>query len=461
MKKLFYLIIMVCAICACSDSDDGGAFPLDSFELKPIPDKETVFRTYPSDAKKYLGAGYDVTVDYLSPEGVRASVIDWDKVSERDLERMELMSSEPRNYVGESAESLLTRITEVFAMTSFSDEEDYAAPWFAGTFLGDDLFRSDYDHSTQYSFACCEQLVSMERLFLTGILNEYLSSSFLDDVQNCSPKEIIEKYGTHVMKDICLGARYRGMFKTLLPTVTSKGDMERTTLVSALVKMNRLGIFTGLVVGGADELASLSVGSQLVMEFYGGDASLVNSHSSSLAPWLQSVNEDNYALTDWTRYPTPIYELIDNPAKRAQVKEAIKQYVADSKMPFTPTAMLLQAWNGKNHTYHNSYPDQHFGYEGPVCSLYRRETGNTVPLYLYSNGERNYLTLDNPDEMQGGKWEFEKVIGFVYASQEEGTVPLYETRSQHDYCYTTEDRESYGVLGSWKKERVVCYVRPL
>lgn len=54
-----------------------------------------------------------------------------------------------------------------------------------------------------------------------------------------------------------------------------------------------------------------------------------------------------------------------------------------------------------------------------------------------------------------------KELGYVYTSPVDGAIPLYEAANENDYCYTTEDKQEYGIAGSWKKTGIVCYTMPL
>ena len=58
-------------------------------------------------------------------------------------------------------------------------------------------------------------------------------------------------------------------------------------------------------------------------------------------------------------------------------------------------------------------------------------------------------------------WQLEKELGYVYTSPVDGAIPLYEAANENDYCYTTEDKQAYGIEGSWKKTGIVCYTMPL
>ena len=82
-----------------------------------------------------------------------------------------------------------------------------------------------------------------------------------------------------------------------------------------------------------------------------------------------------------------------------------------------------------------------------------------MPLYVYSNGAKQRLSLE-PLQTEDG-WKLEKELGYVYASPVDGAIPLYEAENENDYCYTTEDKKEYGIEGSWKKAGIVCYTMPL
>lgn len=109
MKNLFYFIISICTLYACSsDSDfnpeDENPTSSDFYELKAIPDKKVIFKAYPANMKQILGAGYDVTADHLSPEAIKAPIIDLEKLENSDedyIYRMKATSSEPRDYARE------------------------------------------------------------------------------------------------------------------------------------------------------------------------------------------------------------------------------------------------------------------------------------------------------------------------------------------------------------------------
>ena len=470
MKKLFYFAISICMLYACSSDSDFSPedeTTSDVYEFKTIPDKEVVFKTYPTNMKQILGAGYDVTADNLSPEAIKAPIIDLDKLANSDIydfTRMKATSTESKDYAGENATAFLTNISNSLILEDVNSKNVLSI----GTILKHKEFQSDYNHSSQYSFASCEQLFTAERWYFSPFyISEkykyrYLTQEFENDVTSLTAENIINKYGTHFLIDVCIGARFRGLYRTTVPTATSATDIVKITLT----KMAQQGFSTGSSVGGWEEEVAQSIGGQLIFEFYGGNTTLLPSlpTTADLNTWLKSFNEENYTLTKITQNKVlPIYDMIKDATKRKQVKDAIEKYISNQKLSSVSTTPLLQAWNGKNHTYDTSYLDiamhSNKKYEGAVCSIYKQQRTNTVPLYLYSNGQKQRLSVESLRADTG--WQLEKELGYVYTLPVDGAIPLYEAANENDYCYTTEDKQEYGIEGSWKKTGIVCYTMPL
>ncbi len=391
MKKLFYFAISICMLYACSSDSDFSPedeTTSDVYEFKTIPDKEVVFKTYPTNMKQILGAGYDVTADNLSPEAIKAPIIDLDKLANSDIydfTRMKATSTESKDYAGENATAFLTNISNSLILEDVNSKNVLSI----GTILKHKEFQSDYNHSSQYSFASCEQLFTAERWYFSPFyISEkykyrYLTQEFENDVTSLTAENIINKYGTHFLIDVCIGARFRGLYRTTVPTATSATDIVKITLVSALTKMAQQGFSTGSSVGGWEEEVAQSIGGQLIFEFYGGNTTLLPSlpTTADLNTWLKSFNEENYTLTKITQNKVlPIYDMIKDATKRKQVKDAIEKYISNQKLSSVSTTPLLQAWNGKNHTYDTSYLDivthSNKKYEGAVCSILQTAKNN-------------------------------------------------------------------------------------
>ncbi|WP_300704253.1 MAC/perforin domain-containing protein [Bacteroides sp.] len=478
--KLFISILLASTLFSCSDNnqeeeDEKKTPPAEAIEFQPVPDKELIYKITPSSGAQLLGAGYDATADYLSFKAIKAPVFDLEALMNDDEDNIiyaNVHSSEPKNYVGANANSLLQSMAYFAELENTPQEESQTAPLFAGTLLQHDAFLSDYDHSSQYAFAYCEQIFTEQRrwlvpFYLSGKQKyRFLTPEFTKDAKELSAEAIIQKYGTHILTDIGVGIRYRGLFRTTVPTATTKAETEKVAFYSALAKMQQSGIFTGSIVGGEEEITAQSVGGQLIVEFFGGETSLLSlrpTYEEFKAWFASSLNETNYTLTQILHNALPIYQMIQDESKRDQVKEAVKNYLATCRLNLTETTSLLQAWNGNGYSYFNSYQDckanSQCKYEGAICSLYKNQKMNTTQLYLYLNGEEQRLSTETLDAETG--WKHSQELGYIYTSRQEGTIPLFEATNGKAYYYSIEDKAAYGKQGSWKKTKIIGYVMPL
>lgn len=85
----------------------------------------------------------------------------------------------------------------------------------------------------------------------------------------------------------------------------------------------------------------------------------------------------------------------------------------------------------------------------------RIEQGQTDHLYTASEGEIEYLLDEHRTNYQDG------AIGYIFESQEEGTVPLYRVfnESRNDHLYTvSESEKTHLVNAGWKNEEIAGYV---
>ena len=231
MKNLFYFIISICTLYACSsDSDfnpeDENPTSSDFYELKAIPDKKVIFKAYPANMKQILGAGYDVTADHLSPEAIKAPIIDLEKLENSDedyIYRMKATSSEPRDYAGENATTFLTDITNSLILGDINSEMLYRSVPFSS--IKSSSLITTILHNIL--FASSEQLFTAERWYFSFFYTlekykyRYLTQEFENDVTSLAAEDIINKYGTHLFS----GCRYRSTIQRTLPDSSTYSDI--------------------------------------------------------------------------------------------------------------------------------------------------------------------------------------------------------------------------------------------
>lgn len=238
-RTLLFTLVL-CAFFSCDDDEDSNFYkprPLQvnsPMEFCAVPDKEPIFKIYPHKDIQLLGAGYDITKDYLSFEAVRAPVFDLQLVEKNgtSIRTLPSRSGFPTNLMGEDPLKFLRRVADISRVETY----EFSDPLFAGALLKHPEFQAGYAHSSQFSFVSCQQTytkygVGFNSSFWAFYPDAELcfTTDFRNDIQNLAPEEIVKKYGTHILKRTGLGMRYKSLFRTTIPELLSFGDKSQSS----------------------------------------------------------------------------------------------------------------------------------------------------------------------------------------------------------------------------------------
>jgi len=294
-----------------------------------------------------LGYGYDVTGEYANSSASKFSVIDVARLKVDQPTRVEWdLSSKKYGEVisGENAVSYLTKLTDKLgASLTVNDPSDASkkTPFFKGSiqnaFDNSNFFSSKHIYSS-YALKIQQKRVKMNAT--TALLKQYLTPTFIADVQNSTPQYIVSQYGTHVLKDIILGAKLDIQFRS----ETTKSD--RNDAATKGIEFNILGIF-GFSTSStsATQQVAENFSQKIVYKTIGGEPSesLVGNvpigstlPNISTVAWENSSSLLNAEMIDIAENGLiPIWELIDDPSKSAAVKAYVVQYLIDRKLAMT------------------------------------------------------------------------------------------------------------------------------
>ena len=297
-------------------------------------------------------------------------------------------------------------------------------------------------------------------------------SSFVEDLNKYSADKIVEMYGTHVLTNITVGGKYTAYYKSAI--IEENSSTEKTEIVSAGAKYNLSNI--GLDAHGSwsktevEERNKKNSNWECYIKALGGSTSGTTitlapeqgpSFSINLGAWTESVDDQHSRLFDVNWNATyPIYDLISDPIKKQEMKEAVFRYIDSRKIEMLNTSFVYQSFNGKEHYYCTFYgPSYGSGdliYEAAVFSIYTEQVLETVPLYQYWNGGDHFYSTDYyPGGVSG--YRFEGPLGYVYTKPHPEAIPLYRYFNGVDHFYTT----ILGYYEGYKFESVECYVLPL
>lgn len=163
------------------------------------------------------------------------------------------------------------------------------------------------------------------------------------------------------------------------------------------------------------------------MSLQGADSKVFNQLTGDpmdISPWIQSANEKNRALTTLTGEDLiPIYDVIADPIKKQQIKEAVIAHIKRHQLSLQQTAPIFQASDGYYHRYYTSYKELTAKADicqGVIGSVFIRHEPGTVPLYLSSDGKNHRLTLEPAPNGDG------TIIGYVYEKESDDLNCIYE-----------------------------------
>lgn len=475
MKKLFLFInCLILIVSGCSDEDI-----LESHSIQPI--QSAITRAGGDGVYDVLGMSYDATTSYLSDVAVKLPVIDFTKIDKNRIIISTASGSNSGYYYGANSEDYVKDIVKKtnisLGVNSIADSAKSSL--FGGTLSGNKNLTSKYSYSSQYSFASHDEVFRIKFLRLNAdiaLLKQCLTQTFLEDLENYQPDKFIEAYGTHILCDVSIGGRLNMIYRSLVYTETS------TTTKTRIVKSGFNAMIPKILKFNASSDSEVTVTEDdtkknedwsLFVQSFGGMA-INNTYTPSggvsaidLGVWQNSISERNAALVDiaWDK-TIPIYELVENPQKKEQIKKAMAEYINKKKIEMLPIATVFQSFDGDDHFYATEYKPTYgdkgqWKYEYPAFAIYSKQILGTIPFYQYWNGKDHLYTFDYYP--QGiGNWKLEYILGYVYHNATEGAVPLYQAwnKTSSNHFYTTTYNPTYGG-GLWKYEYIVCYLPPL
>lgn len=427
MRKLFYLLF-IGFLFSCSSEDS----------VLSIDDGKPTLRAVVDSKYKELGWGIDLTGDYLSLSAVKAPVIDVIKFEKDFSTRIISKGGEPSGqrysykntfYGNNSVEYI--KSMDISLNADFGDKIGEKKDKFAKTISGN--FSSKQSYASNYTFVGQDECIEVGKAYFVekdvAVLQKYLDAGFLYSLANKTPATIVSEYGTHVLMDITLG----GKLSLLYRSEVVKTSKETTAKAGFSLVLSSFGL------GGSGstntQLINNNTSAFLYAKSSGGTKSISESwdfnngplKSISTSDWNGSVNFANCVVINIQK-AVPIYELVADPVKKAQIKAAVEKYMAEQELELlTP---MHRYWSSglNDHMYLVNRDDDAHGkwyvYEGVEYYGYNVQMPGTVPLYRYwSASLRDHMykiVMDN-----NSKYTYEGIECYVYQKQAPNTVPVY------------------------------------
>lgn len=463
-RNLFYSLSFVLSLSSCSRMEE---FPIDSPVLLDV----IATRSASDDTYDVLGYGYDITEEYMGENSTKLRVLDiaaFDRENSGRFEKPFIGIIDQKVTAGEDTYSFLKNIT---TNTNFSGsigsigKEVTDSGFFSGTISAGFKSNTKYSYSSKYSFAKAEVFKKQRRYFLNTdleTLKRYLSPVFVEDLKRYSADKIIKLYGTHVLTNIIIGGKYVAYYKS---AIIDKGDRsEKTKTVSAGVKFNLSRI--GLDANGTWDRTEIieqnrnNSNWECYIKSLGGSTSGTTislnpnqgpTFTINLGDWSKSVDDQHSVLLDVDWNATyPIYELISDPVKKQEMKDAVLRYIDSKKLEVIKLTPVYRYYSEKyvNHSYWPNWKGESFQtdrYEGILGYMCEKQLPGTRPVYrYYSDKYVNHSLWTNWRGEVSQTDRYEGILGYIYTTQVSGTVPVYR--------YYSEKFVNHSYWTNWKGE---------
>lgn len=331
MKKLFLFMSWVMLILSgCADEDiierNSPSFP-----------QSVNTRSAGDGVYDILGYGYDITGPYLDTKSSRAIVFDTNKLLEKGLiTPYKLEESRFRYSSGKDVIDFTTNMSSSLQMSTPGILKVIGGASLNIAFGGNSHYNSDY------SFAYCTQQYIDSRYRISeadiNVLKTCLTKQFIERLSTYTPEQIVEEYGTHVLKDIYLGAKFE-VYYMAKSTSSSKKESINAGLGASLFSLFKMdGKFQ------YDESLAITNKEQSLYYFtIGGDPAVgvqgslnpENSPSIDIGKWMASVKSSTPKFIDIDNNSQsfiPIYELVTDPTKKQTLKAYIDNYIKSKEV---------------------------------------------------------------------------------------------------------------------------------
>jgi len=331
MKKLFLFMSWVMLILSsCADEDiierNSPSFP-----------QSVNTRSAGDGVYDILGYGYDITGPYLDTKSSRAIVFDTNKLLEKGLiTPYKLEESRFRYSSGKDVIDFTTNMSSSLQMSTPGILKVIGGASLNIAFGGNSHYNSDY------SFAYCTQQYIDSRYRISeadiNVLKTCLTKQFIERLSTYTPEQIVEEYGTHVLKDIYLGAKFE-VYYMAKSTSSSKKESINAGLGASLFSLFKMdGKFQY-----DESLAITNKEQSLYYSTIGGPPAVgvqgslnpENSPSIDIGKWMASVKSSTPKFIDVDNNSQsfiPIYELVTDPTKKQTLKAYIDNYIKSKEV---------------------------------------------------------------------------------------------------------------------------------
>lgn len=347
------LVLVVLGGCE-AEAPDGSALPADTateqdhVEYTPNRSPEQLHARAielangdDSNGQITLGRGYNVFGDYANPLDVTLPVLDYDALESAGLiDVFDANATQISTASGSSAEEYANTMAINAGLSgSFKNFSGSVETNFAKSTHG--KLQNAYATLQLETLKRKVQLVDTDR----ALLQSFLSGQALADINNpdVSGATLIDKYGSHVVTGMYLGARLD------YSMVTDMSAFDSSQSIDVAVEASFNSLFSSVSVGFdssfEDELSQFEENSLTTLRVYGGDSeyTLGGLTEADYSEWLSSI-EDNQVFVEYAGHEplVPLWELVADPVRAAEIEGAYEAKSLGLSQIFEPDASTFE-----------------------------------------------------------------------------------------------------------------------
>lgn len=290
----------------------------------------------------HLGKGYDVSGRYAYDEDVRAAVLSWQKLYKA-------------NHIADVINTNHTSETNIYGNT----REEYVKAYtveagvsgaYAGFTAGISTnFSESSLSSSEHSFGTFRHMTKKQIIKLYDNTNakqimDCRSDMFIEDLNRLSAKDLVTKYGTHVITGLSLGGVLE--YSMTANTHVTGSSVDFGLAVEAGFEMAGFGATASTGFQDFQSMQNEESQFESKLTCRGGESQFASTGvpgddgKSTYNEWLNSLQDRNgWVMVDYEGALIPLWNFIEDKSKAAEVEAYVRAVLSGEGLPDIQTDM--------------------------------------------------------------------------------------------------------------------------
>jgi hypothetical protein len=333
IRKIFSLVItlllLISLILVLGCSEDNPTIPQPNQEDNLLP------------GAAYMGHGYNVFGDYAKAEFVKSPLFKYDDYTSvtvggksfnipTDIEYIYVNASDFKSVSGlnsyeyRESMSINASLSGQYSFFSLSVKNNYT----------EEHYRSNYR-----AFCTIQNVIKLWKLTLPYTdftkLKSMLTNEARNDIANLSPELLFNKYGTHFLAELIIGAR--ADYNTCVTKCASTSTIKNNFSVCAEASFKKKSGSGSFNMVTEEQLQCFESNSFQNLKVSGGKSEYGSYifQTGNYDKWIESINNiENLTISDFTDNSLiPIWELCADDIRKTELSSAFESYAEQFELP--------------------------------------------------------------------------------------------------------------------------------